>query len=107
MRCFGISTAAVLVLRVSAFAGDSATPPAASKPAATRTAAAAPAVTPGLLHDVLPGWLQIGGQVRGRFDGPSGIGYNPDVINDYYVQRVRMDLLVRPVAQLRFYVQAQ
>jgi hypothetical protein len=52
-------------------------------------------------------WLQIGGQVRGRFDDPQGIGYNPDVSNAYYVERIRLDIMVRPVAQLRFYVQAQ
>lgn len=55
----------------------------------------------------IPGWLQIGGQVRGRFDSLEGVGYNPDAGDDYYVQRVRAEVMVRPVAALRFYLQVQ
>ena len=102
MRSYRFATAAVLVLVVTAFAGDS-----SDKPAAPKTSTAAPAASSNPFQELLPGWLQIGGQVRGRFDDPRGIGYNPDVSNGYYVERIRLDIMVRPVAQLRFFVQAQ
>ena len=102
MRPYRFATAAVLMLGASAFAGDS-----PDKPVTPKNSTAAPAAPANPLQELLPGWLQIGGQVRGRFDDPRGIGYNPDVSNGYYVERIRLDIMVRPVAQLRFYVQAQ
>ena len=102
MRPYRFATAAVLMLGASAFAGDS-----PDKPVALKNSTAAPAAPANPLQELLPGWLQIGGQVRGRFDDPRGIGYNPDVSNRYYVERIRLDIMVRPLAQLRFYVQAQ
>ena len=90
------------MLGASAFAGDS-----PDKPGTAKKSSAAPAVPQSPLQEALPGWLQIGGQVRGRFDDPRGIGYNPDAGDAYFVERIRLDIMVRPVAQLRFYAQAQ
>jgi hypothetical protein len=47
----------------------------------------------------LPHWLELGGQLRGRFEAPSG--------HDSYLSRIRLDLGLRPTNWLRFYVQAQ
>jgi hypothetical protein len=89
---------------VSAFASDTPDKPAEAK---TNPAAPAKAAAAGPLQEWFPGWLQIGAQVRGRLDGPTGLGYTPGVSNDYYLERVRLDILVRPIAQLRFYAQTQ
>ena len=102
MRSYRFAIAAILILGASAFAGDS-----SYKPATPQGSTAAPSAPANPLQELLPGWLQIGGQARGRFDDPRGIGYNPDVSNGYYVERIRLDIMVRPLAQLRFYVQAQ
>jgi hypothetical protein len=55
----------------------------------------------------LPRWLQLGGQIRGRFENPSGtslIDASPDT---YYLSRIRLDLGIVPVPWLKFFVQAQ
>jgi len=57
--------------------------------------------------DILPHWLQLGGQIRGRFEAPSGtsmINSSPDA---YYASRIRVDLGVQPAPWLRFFAQAQ
>jgi len=100
MRPYRFAAAAALMLGACAFAGDSSDKPTSKKSTAVVAA-------PARLREVLPGWLQIGGQVRARFDDPRGIGYNPDAGDGYYVERIRLDIMVRPVPQLRFYAQAQ
>ena len=55
----------------------------------------------------LPGWLQIGGQIRGRFEGPSGGSLANNKSDDYYFSRLRIDLMLKPFKWLRFFVQAQ
>jgi len=102
MQPYRFVAAAVLMLGFSVFAGDS-----PDKPVAPKSSAAAPAAPANPLQELLPGWLQIGGQVRGRFDDPRGIGYTADLSNRYYLERIRLDIALRPLAQLRFYVQAQ
>jgi len=55
----------------------------------------------------LPKWLQIRGQIRGRFESPSGtsmINSSPDA---YYLSRIRVDLAIKPASWLKFFAQAQ
>src|SRR5262249_46537050 len=55
----------------------------------------------------LPEWLQLGGQIRGRFEDPSGTSAANNVSNAYYLSRIRIDLGIKPVSWLRFFAQAQ
>ena len=55
----------------------------------------------------LPSWLQLGGQVRGRFEDTSGTSLLNDSSDAYYASRIRLDLGVKPAPWLRFFVQAQ
>jgi hypothetical protein len=59
----------------------------------------------GPLQEVLPSWLQIGAQTRARFENPLSLGFVPDAADSYFLSRVRLDIGVRPVRQVRFYVQ--
>jgi hypothetical protein len=55
----------------------------------------------------MPGWLQVGGQIRGRFEAVSGSSLLNSSADDYYLSRIRVDLAVKPAQWLRFFVQAQ
>ncbi len=55
----------------------------------------------------LPSWIQLGGQIRGRFEGVSGTSLANDTPEDYYASRIRMDLGIEPASWLRFFAQAQ
>ncbi len=96
-----IRLAAVVALAaITITAGDlpvaAPTPAPAPKPAVTSV---------GLLQEVLPSWLQIGAQTRVRFENPVGLGFVPDAEDSYLLNRVRLDIGVRPIRQLRFYTQ--
>jgi hypothetical protein len=45
--------------------------------------------------------------IRGRFERPTGVGYDPDQKNAYYLSRVRLDVLVTPLPRLRLFFQLQ
>src|SRR5215472_8788404 len=95
------SLAATLVMPIIASPEDAPLPPPAkTAPAGELMLDTSPAV-------YLPSWLQIGGQIRGRFENASGtslINTNPDA---YYLSRLRVDLGLKPAPWLRLYVQAQ
>jgi hypothetical protein len=55
----------------------------------------------------LPPWIQLGGQIRGRFEGVSGTSITNDGPDNYYASRIRMDLGIRPAQWLRFFAEAQ
>lgn len=55
----------------------------------------------------LPAWLQIGGQIRGRFESPSGTSLLANSSDAYYASRIRVDLGVKPTSWLRFFVESQ
>jgi hypothetical protein len=55
----------------------------------------------------MPSWLQVGGQIRGRFENPSGTSVLANSSDAYYLSRIRVDLGVRPTPWLRLFVQAQ
>lgn len=55
----------------------------------------------------LPAWLQLGGQIRGRLEYPSGTSVVNDAASSYYLSRIRLDLGLKPASWLRFFAQAQ
>ncbi len=55
----------------------------------------------------LPAWLQLTGQIRGRFEGPSGTSLINSSPDDYYASRIRLGLGIKPVSWLRFFAEAQ
>src|SRR3984885_8689562 len=58
------------------------------------------------LNRSLPSWLHIGGEYRGRLEGPTGIGLTST--NDfYYLERLRVNLTIRPKEWLLFYGEVQ
>jgi len=57
--------------------------------------------------DSLPAWLQLGGQIRGRFEDPSGTSITSSSWDAYYLSRIRLDLGIKPARWLRFFAEAQ
>jgi hypothetical protein len=55
----------------------------------------------------LPGWIQVGGQIRGRFEDTSGLSLLNSSPDAYYLSRIRADLMVKPFRWLRLFIQAQ
>jgi hypothetical protein len=55
----------------------------------------------------LPSWIQLGGQIRGRYEGPSGTSPLNNSQDSYYAGRIRLDLGIKPASWIRFFVQAQ
>ena len=55
----------------------------------------------------LPSWIQLGGQIRGRYEGPSGTSLIKDKQDNYYASRIRLDLGIEPARWLRFFAEAQ
>ena len=58
------------------------------------------------LNQSLPRWFHIGGEYRGRLEGPTGIGFTGT--NDfYYLDRLRVNLAIQPKDWLLFYGEVQ
>ena len=58
------------------------------------------------LNRHLPKWFRIGGEFRGRFEGPTGIGYTGT--NDtYLLDRLRIRVGIKPKDWLLFYAESQ
>jgi hypothetical protein len=55
----------------------------------------------------LPPWIQLGGQIRGRFEAPTGTSMINHTQEDYYASRIRIFLGVRPFPWLRLFAEAQ
>ena len=58
------------------------------------------------LNRALPSWLRIGGQYRGRLEGPTGIGFT-STDDFYYLDRLRVKLGIKPREWLLFYGEVQ
>jgi hypothetical protein len=58
------------------------------------------------LNRSLPSWFHIGGEYRGRLEGPTGIGFT-SAKDFYYLDRLRVNLAVRPKEWLLFYGEVQ
>jgi hypothetical protein len=55
----------------------------------------------------MPSWIHFGGELRGRFEDPSNIGWVKGSGDAYYLNRFRLDVLVKARPWLRFYAQMQ
>ena len=55
----------------------------------------------------MPSWIHFGGELRGRFEDPSNIGWAPKTNDAYYLNRFRLSVLVKALPWLRFYAQMQ
>ncbi|MCX6620220.1 MAG: alginate export family protein [Acidobacteria bacterium] len=55
----------------------------------------------------LPAWLTLGAEIRGRMEGFSGIRFDPDHNDSYYLHRLRLNLGVQATPWLRLFVQGQ
>jgi hypothetical protein len=58
------------------------------------------------LNRSLPAWFHIGGQYRGRLEGPTGIGFT-GTDDFYFLDRLRVNLAVQPKEWLLFYGEVQ
>ena len=59
------------------------------------------------LNKHLPKWIQFSGEYRVRVEGFSGLRYQQDNDDHYWLNRVRLNARVQPLSWLRFQVQAQ
>jgi hypothetical protein len=55
----------------------------------------------------LPQWLQLGGQIRGRFEAPSGTSMLNGSSDPYFLSRIRLDVGIRATPWLRFFAESQ
>src|ERR1700686_1067050 len=58
------------------------------------------------LNRHLPSWFRIGGEYRGRIEGPAGIGFG-STKDFYYLDRLRLHLAIQPKQWLLFYGEVQ
>jgi len=96
-----LTAACLLSIAIPGFPGDDVNPAGAQTPAGTELFVDK---SPG---DLLPAWLQVGGQIRGRYEGPSGTSVVNGANDNYYASRIRVNLGVTPFPWLTFYAQAQ
>ncbi len=80
----------------------------ASSPPVETSAYEFPALRPtGMLNDQLPNWLQFGFEERFRFEGPSGTGFKPGNNDQYFLNRIRLGMIIRPTSWFRIVSQFQ
>src|SRR5437660_6243196 len=58
------------------------------------------------LNRSLPSWLRIGGEYRGRLEGPTGIGF-AGTHDFYFLDRLRIKVGIKPKNWLLFYGEVQ
>jgi alginate export protein len=58
------------------------------------------------LNRHLPSWIRIGGEYRGRLEGPTGIGF-ANTNDFYFLDRLRVKLGIKPKDWLLFYGEIQ
>ena len=63
--------------------------------------------SPTAADPVLPKWLQLGVEFRGRFEGGTANNYVSGDDDFYYLHRVRSQITIRPADWLRFFIQPQ
>ena len=103
MRAFVLwASLAAGALSLSAQSGEAPKEP----PVSVKAQPKIPSIAGSPLDDVLPGWLKIGGVLRGRFEEPSGIGFAP-VSDGYYASRLRLNITVRPLSWVTLYTEVQ
>ena len=70
-------------------------------------APASPKQAPAASKEEWPGWLVVGGELRGRGEMFTSIGFREGVEDLYYLSRVRLNASIQPRPWLRFFAQAQ
>lgn len=55
----------------------------------------------------MPSWLQLGGQIRGRFEVPSGASLVSNASDAYYLSRIRLHLGIKAASWLRLFAEVQ
>lgn len=59
------------------------------------------------LNKELPSWLKFSGEFRARLEGYTGGGFKPDTSDAYYLNRIRVNLLIQPVSWIKVFAQTQ
>jgi hypothetical protein len=59
------------------------------------------------LNDVLPSWLRVRAELRGRMEGFEGAGFTSGRDDEYYLNRFRLNATVQPSAAFSFTAQVQ
>lgn len=66
-----------------------------------------PPPVPNRLNEVLPQWLRVRAELRGRLEGFEGAGFAAGRDDLYWLNRLRLNATVQPSPSLAFTVQAQ
>lgn len=56
---------------------------------------------------ILPHWIKIGGELRGRAEGTTGIGFKEGADDAYFLEHAWLNVTIAPVEKLRFFVEGQ
>jgi hypothetical protein len=59
------------------------------------------------LNKELPKWLKFSGEFRARLEGFTGGGFKPDNSDAYYLNRIRINLLIQPANWIKVFAQTQ
>jgi hypothetical protein len=59
------------------------------------------------LNKELPTWLKFSGEFRGRLEGFTGGSFKPDTSDLYYLNRLRINLMIQPVNWIKVFAQTQ
>lgn len=60
-----------------------------------------------VLNRQLPAWLRFSGEYRGRMEGIAGAGFRRDQNDLYYLNRLRLNLVVKPDRWIKIELQGQ
>jgi hypothetical protein len=59
------------------------------------------------LNKELPKWLKFSAEFRARLESFSGGGFKPDASDAYYLNRIRISLLIQPANWIKVFAQTQ
>jgi hypothetical protein len=59
------------------------------------------------LNKQLPKWLKFSGEFRARVEGFSGGGFKDNASDGYYLNRLRVNLLIQPASWIKLFAQTQ
>jgi len=99
--------AVLFVLAARAVHAQQAAPTQAAPQAQGPVSTPAQPPVPNRLNQILPSWLRVRGEFRGRLEGFDGLGFAEGRDDTYYLNRVRLNAIITPSKSLSFQVQAQ
>jgi hypothetical protein len=100
-----LSLAGVLTAGMLAMPADGQAPAASASDTTNTPGTNAAAPEPGGFS--MPSWIHFRGEIRGRFEDVSNIGWVAGTGDGYYLNRLRLSVLVKALPWLRFYAQMQ